>query len=438
MTGLKGGHAACLGVDARDGACVVVRAARLRGRLVLADGTPDAMASGCPAAAAMPVRDTVARWVEAPFASFRKTRRVLPTLLDVGLPFALEQCCMSTAALERGAEGTTRALAVVARHADVDRRLEALRARNVNPDVLDHEGLALWTQSLRERPPAAGDPDLRIVADYDASRTVLALGRGARFLGAYTARAGDAAALDRLLRAGTRGAPEPALWIRTGPRAEDGGGPDAAWAGPVWTAERPAAFLARALATRALTSGPYPVNLRTGARAHPARLARMRRAGRRAAGLVLAAGLILLGAAWGAGHAARRAEADIDRAFRARVDALAGYPVAARRADAIRLVRQEVAARAARDAPFLAPFAPSLLDLAAAAARTAEHDGLDLRALTLGGDAVTVEGTAPTWEGMDALRDLFAAAGYAVRLERDEALLDERVVFTVMPDAESN
>jgi hypothetical protein len=63
MTGLKGGHAACLGVDARDGACVVVRAARLRGRLVLADGTPDAMASGCPAAAAMPVRDTFARSV---------------------------------------------------------------------------------------------------------------------------------------------------------------------------------------------------------------------------------------------------------------------------------------------------------------------------------------------------------------------------------------
>jgi hypothetical protein len=435
MTGLSGGRAACLGVDARDGTCCVVRAAHARGRVVLADATLEAVTPDARVAAALPVRDAVTRWVEAPFASFRKTRRVLPALLDVGLPFALEQCCAATAALERSADGNARVLAVVARHADVDRQLDALRALNIDPDVLDYEGLALWTQGLRERPPAPKDPDLRVVAAYYPSRTVAAVGRRTRFLGAFTAPAGDTAALDRLLRARTRGAPESALWIRTGPGAENGPGPGPAWAGAVWTAEHPAAFLARALAVRMLTPGPCAVNLRSGARAHPARVRRERRATRQAAGFVLAAGLILLAAAWGAGHTARRAEAELDRAFRARADALAGYPVAARRADAVRLVRREVAARAAREAPFGEPFAPSLLDLAAAAARTAARAGLEIYALTLGRKTVTAEGTSPTWEGAEMLRNLVAAAGYAPRLERDEALIDERVAFTLKTDA---
>jgi hypothetical protein len=438
----RGGRNACLGVDVQDGRLVAVRGERVRGRVVLAEVAEDAARSGrLPCVAALAVREGFARWVQAPFASFRKARRVLPTLLDIQLPFPMETCRHIVAGMERAENGNARALAVVARTDDVDRRLAVCREAGVDPRALDYEGLALWTQSLRERPPAAGDPALRIVVALSRDRAALAVGRGARFLGAHAAPGGEGAAIARLLRAHAAPEGEGALRVWTGVGAGDAeavrrldGALAADWPGPSWTPDRPGAFLARALATRALLDGPWPCNLRVGDRAHPA-AARMERLGaRRAAVAVLAAGLLLIGAAWTVGTLGARREAAVDRDFRNLANALAGYPVAARRGDAVRVAREETAARVAKRRPLDAVFEPSLLDVLAGVARTAGEWDLDIHAIALTRDAVTVQGTAAAWEGGERLSRRLGDAGYAVTLRRDEALADERIPFTVSSD----
>ncbi|MCX6997673.1 MAG: hypothetical protein NTV49_11445 [Kiritimatiellaeota bacterium] len=99
---------------------------------------------------------------------------MLPSLLDVQLPFPLETCLYQFPVVRADAAGRIRALAVAARRTEIAAQLDRCRALDLDPVVLDHEGLALWTQSLVEIPLAP--PALRVVAYLGAFRTALAVG----------------------------------------------------------------------------------------------------------------------------------------------------------------------------------------------------------------------------------------------------------------------
>lgn len=433
----------CYAVDDASDPPLIVKAERRGGRVIFetlpgnAAWPPPAGGRDRVVAACLRSGESFLRRIQAPFPSPAKARKVFPTLLDIELPFPLEEC--ACAFLAPRAEGpVTEALAAGARLSAVRARLDALRARAMDPLILDQEGLALWTQSLRERPPDAAAADApRVVVSLGADRATLALGRGDKLFSAHAVRSDDHAHMARVLAGVFRDKPDVTLWFWCGAGAGDGRRPEALrarlaadWPGPSATHDAPAAFLARALATRALLPGPLRCNLRAGPLAHPALLARAAALSARAAALFLAGGLLLHAANIGWNSAVRRREARLDAAFAALRDALSGYRVeGAKGAYALRIVKERLDERLAAMAPFRRAFEPSLLRaMGAILAVGARHD-LQYEALTIEADRLAVSGTAGDWNKCEELAAALSALGYAVRLDRGAALDNARIPF---------
>ena len=442
----------CYGLDLQGDLGFVVRAERKRGRVEYRSVALDEMSAGgrlC--AGCVGARRSFARWVEAPFASLAKARRVLPTLLDLQLPFALEDCVYSFPCIKGEGDESTRALAVGARSLDVESVLEAFGAVGVDPVVLDHEGLAIWTQSLRELPVAeAGADVLRTVVFLGNDRATISVGRGEEFLASHGLETDDAARIRRLLvaqvetlhsRSGGGGEPlsQPRVqWVWTGPGAADGARVAALQeelgeegrARPT-VHEEPHFFLARALATRALVRGPLRCNLRSGALAHPAVTRRAGERARNGALLVLLSGLVLCAAAVGVQALAGRRESRLQEELTSLRDSLAGYHVTGKGEHGLKAVSEAVDERLTRMAPFVHALGPSLLATLTDVARAAGNRGLHVEVVALARDRVLIRGTAPEWRSCEELLAQVRRAGYAASLQRRDSPESERVPFTI-------
>lgn len=437
-------RAAC-GIDPRAGGALVVRGERARGAVRLAGATalddPRVVAdfaNGVPCVAAMPARAGFVRVLRAPFAARSKARKVYPTLLDLELPFPLETCIHEFVELPAPAgERSTRrsALAVGARREDMERCLAECRARGADPVRLEHEGLVLWSQSLREFPPAAnGEPAWRAVVRADAEDGVLVLGEHGRPRSAHGLRFAHLEAdINRLMLA-TVPAGTPVSWIWCG---SSGAGEARArlavtWPGPTRLPPEPEAFLARGLATAFLSPGPWNVNLRTAEFLHPAVRQRGRRR-RLAAGIaVLAAGLALLGAAWKADRMARAAEARVDARITAAASEVAGFPVVAKGAYALAAARQAADERRAALTPFLDAVRPIVSERMAILMREAAARDVRFGHIAADGSSVAATGDAGAWDTPDRLAARLQAAGVSARVEKREARTDDgRISFTL-------
>jgi hypothetical protein len=440
----------CYGVDCRADGIVVVRAERRGRRLHSAVLPPDrwpaaARAERAVTAASLSARESFAHWIETPFASLAKTRRVLPTLLDIRLPFALEDCvfCFLAAASSRTA---TRALAVAARQSAVEARLKSLADAGADPLILDQEGLALWTESLREAPPApgaaAGTP--RIVVWLSADAATLVVGAGMKFLGAHGVNPDDAGQVNRVLR---NHFPErlPAVeWYWAGPGAEDPARVAglrarlaADWPGPSTTHEQPNAFLARALAARALLPGPLRCNLRSGPFAHGALDQRLASLSARAAALFLLAGVLLAGSGFAWSAALNRREADLDRAFLSLRNDLAGYDAGPAKGEyALRIVRERLAGQKALFGPFARAFEASRLTVLGEMLRMAAGNDLRFEMLSVDDGKASASGTAGNWRQCEQLARSLRERGFEVRLERKPAPEGGRIPFQIVPGNE--
>ena len=226
-----------------------------------------------PIVAASPVRDCFARWVDVPLTPLRKGLRVLASALDVVLPFPIESCSYHVLCAMETPEGKTRALTVGAREEALYARLGTLATAGTPPLVLDHEGVALWTQGVVEHPPQ--EESLRGIVHLADQRAVLTIGRGQDLIATYALRPLAPATLNRLLNATLVDMPElkdaTIEWLWVGPlsgdpstlaplqaAAEEGG------KAAHLNNEAPETFLARGLATRALLPGPMRCNLLQG------------------------------------------------------------------------------------------------------------------------------------------------------------------------------
>lgn len=442
------GFKSCCGVDLQSTPPVFVKAERSRGGVTC---TPVPSAGDLPAVGALSPAESLTCLLDAPFASFRKAEKVFPTLLDVQIPFPLEECVY--AFLDPGSAAPTlepraRALAVAARLADVEKKVESFKTVNLDPLALDHEGLALWTQSLREKPPVTAPVSRpRIVVCLREDRWILALGLGDRYISSHVLRAGDTAQVSRILKARLQAEPTPGepppkpsaiQWAWTGPGAsnpalvrslEEALLKD--WPGSSWVHEKPETFLARALATRALLSGPLRCNLRAGPWTHPEMLRLSRRSARWILAAYLAAGLILCTANLYWSFAASRKESDLDREFKSLASRLAGYPMDIKGEQALKKVSDALTPQKEKLRPFMGPFEPSLVAVVGSLADIARQNDLRFETLTLARDKVSVSGTAGGWNRCEKLAESLRKAGYAVKLERKDALIDDRIPFTV-------
>jgi hypothetical protein len=264
-------------------------------------------------AAAMPAGEATLRWLQTPFRSRTKARRVLPSLLDIQLPFPVEECRCVYPRTEPSDDGSIRALAVAVRETDMARRLDRLGELGLDPTHLDHEALALWEGV--DGPDNVTSPEYRIVVYLSPDRVSMASGAGRRLVSAHGlrwsgARSDLSALLPRMahiLRSQCSDPDRPVVWWWTGPLAGrtdlvDEMERDLASRRAVrfvYT-EDPASHLARCLATRAMREDASGWNLRGGGWEHPSlRRKRDRRDVRQiVAGLGLGAMLIALNAGW--------------------------------------------------------------------------------------------------------------------------------------------
>lgn len=469
---------AALAVDLSGGRLRIGRSERLRGTLrheMLLDtalddteaararvaewapraGGPEVVVTAC-----LPVHECLTRWLRAPLASVAKAKKVLPSLLDIQLPFSVEDCVHLFPFIRRTAQGEVEALAVAARLSDVRRKLEALSALGAEPVILDHEGLALWSQSLLEQPPRG--PGRRVVAAVYSDHLALALGETGvggqgddRFIGAHSVRPVEAlwqaagqpstdpaiqrviSRIRQILQSQAPEAPSSVEWVWTGPGAEDAALLEELQHHLLELGEfsflrhaEPSSFLQRALATRALLGGAWPCNFRTGPLAHPAIERHRLRQSRRTSAAIAAAGLVLcgLGLAWPRVSENRKAN------VQAELEA-----VAARLAPDVRLIygqelrvtRQALQDRAGLSRPFLEAFEPSVASLLAEVLQTARTHGMSLDSLSFSADAVALRGAAADWDRCERLAEPFRRRGLHVVVERQDAGLDEKVHFTL-------
>ena len=223
-----------------------------------------------PTAVAMPARGSLAQWLAVPYASARKARKVLPTLLDIQLPFALDQCVHDFVSQGKTINGEFEALAVAARNQDVSAFLDSLATTSLDPDIIDHEGLTLWAHSLVEHPVDGQSRRERIIVYAGRERGTLVLGRGRRFLNAHALSLADSGTAKRLIRAAFGDAPTELEWLWVGPEAASDSVQqirvelEHSAAGEALMAAEPETFLARGLALRASQRDGMTVNFRSG------------------------------------------------------------------------------------------------------------------------------------------------------------------------------
>ncbi len=376
-------------------------------------------ASGVRCTCALPPSEGLAVPLEAPRLAAARRRTVLPGLLDLSLPFPLEQC--ACAFVEPPG---SRPVGLAVRHADLRRALEAWRRRGGDPERCVPLEWVLWNQALREHPVgngAAAEAGGRVVVLAAGERLVVVTGKGVAFGSAAAVRRDDPAALRRILAMAFGRSAQGLLCLCAGGDAQALAGELAALldpgSGAVQCVSSPGEFVARGLAWDGFADPEGRAQVRQPPFEHPAAVRRRRWRARRNRGLVLASALLLFGTSLGLRSALARREERQRALLAERLETVAGYPVATRGA---RAVAEAGAALEERLDPVVERFRqpgaeqvlPQILEAAAAAGVRLTHLALDGRAATLSGRAVA-PGAAEAFEGR------LRAAGLGVRLQRD-------------------
>jgi hypothetical protein len=436
---MRAGPFHAIGADFGGGRIVLAKAVRGRAARVVFRGEAgsreaaaaleevrrDVAAGRAFCAIAAPAGQTVFRRLAAPFASRRKMEKVWKSLLDVSLPFPVEDAaCAHAESRPEGGRAVVAAAAI--READLAAELERAEKAGLEATQADVAALALWSEQVLLKPPAREDAESFLVwVGLDCSLCLR--GRGTELLAAHAIRHPGAGEKEReellrkrlplLLAEG----PETASAWWAGPGAE-GAGAAERLAGllPAGSARRqavhakPGELLARALARRALEGSGE--NLRDGEALHPALRRRAERAEKRLAwgAIAAAAALVALNAAWGTALD-RRGRALKEEVHRVAAGIVGpGLQTGQERLMAERAVEKRDAAMA----PVRRSMAPDGAETALAELlEAAQGKGLEFSRLRLSSAGFSLEGTTTGPEGTGPLREALEAAGWRIQDE---------------------
>lgn len=440
----------CYAIDLDGDHPVIVRATRSRSSveyaILEANATvPQKLGSSTIVATALPVRESITRWISAPFASARKAERVLPALLDIELPFPVEDCACQFLSRQRIETGGTRTLAVAARHTQVRRTIELSKAAGGDPVIIDMEGVAAWTQSLREHPGTVRDDPtmVRLVVHLGASRASLIIGQGSEYRSSHSLGDDPARDMMRLLRIQFEQSPGEIDWRWAGCGATDPARVQAIqteletdWPGHHHVHSDSASFMARGIATRAVLPGPYRCNLRRGGLAHPLVARRTNLRSMKAAALYLICALLVCAANLGWRSAATSRESMLDRTLRDVATSAAGFPVAAKGEEALQIVKRARESSDVRAESLAKLFAPSLSQSMQTILRAAASNGLGVTTASFRPGNTDLSGEAPDWANCEAFISSLARVGLrATPSQRDDAGGVVRFLFSIHPDS---
>lgn len=429
-----------LGVSLREQTPVAVRAERsIFGRIRHAEVVwPPASAPGqngpvWKTAGCIGIQESLTLWLDTPLSSKRKVIRVLPSMLDVQLPFPLEDCCYSFIRFRRRKAGNgISVLAVAARRAAVQRCLDQYRAAGIDPLIIDHEGLALWQQSLSEHPPRSGTA--RVVAALEPDHIALVVGKGELFINAHSLQtpAGSGAVSEELFQRVRRilcaELPSGAAveWVFCGLLARQTALINSfhrllnnEWPGPCVIHQSPENFLPRALSARALENNRASCNLRQGELTHPAALAARRKHARLSALLLLLTGILLcvFNLAWQFIASSRFKDAQREIA-RLTAELAPGRAVTyGREAEEMRPVMQK---QLEDFSPLLNVFAEPLSIRMAAVINAGREAGLAFTRFAISREKITINGTAAGGSRSENLAEYLKNMGYNVVAEQEK------------------
>jgi len=409
-------------------------------------------------AACMPANQSFARWLHSPLKSVSKARKVLPSLLDIQLPFPIESCAYTFVTLKRNEDETVNALAVAARRKDIEKRLEQFRVTDLTPERIDHEGLALWALSLHELPIEKGAT--RIISYLGTTHSTLVIGQGIPedgtalpgFISAHSIRVGTedfngndarravkqfALRAQQVLRAQTHNNTS-VQWIWTGPGADEETAPaqlqrilQDVQETTFLKHKDATSFLARALAYRSLNSDSAYCNLLQQDLAHPKTHRRIGQLQARLASVLLAAGIFLTALAVTWQTILHKRETRIRNALGNVTEALTGLPAKATKGQEVILVTRALEEEANRIAPFQQVFSERLTELIGAILESAGANNIRIESLSIRKDSASVRGAADDWDHCEIIADLLKSRGFNVEINRHDAGADERVHFTI-------
>ncbi len=432
---------------------VILDQASLSGDLRTAPGITELQANliggNAQANAGIAAGEGFVRWLQTPFTSNSKAARVLPSLLDLQLPFPLEQCRYTFPKLDSGPDRKVRALAVAARETELSNRLDALRDVGIDPTLLDHEALALWEYAQSEWADTSG---YQLVAHLGPDRCTLVVGETGQFRSAHGLRTGLGDGIDpalqqqfcsrarHILRSQCTNTEAPIQLLWTGPGASD----DLTRAGleeslspdrqtTFLCPPQPQAALAKALASRAVSADADAWNLRSGALEHPAiAQARGRRTTRSAIAALIAGALLIVGnVAWQSVLKARNGQ--LQQQIVETASEISGIPAASLpRGQEVFAVKNQLAQGGAGIGdPFARMVEPGLSYALSESAQIAYQLQLSIAGFSAADGQFSVTGSAPTDRACQNYVKYLAGRDLTVTLESQPNRSDERIGFTI-------
>lgn len=378
-------------------------------------------------AAALPVHCASILTVTAPFASPSKARRVWPSLLDLQLPFAIEESVFSIVEAHPLPDGRTMAKAIVARRGPVRNLLERMSSSGATPNHLDFEGLALWSQSLHEKPNATLQYP-RIVASVSANRVTVVVGRGKQFETAFSAQGcllktaeagGMRNRIVRSLRAVLQPSDLSLSWFWTGSSLSNfqdiesvQSALEAELGAIRWQIhEDPDTFLARALARRALKPDVWPCSLMTGDLVPPIETELTAQRVRRASRLCFTAASLLLLLNGFASYQMARQDAISQETLTAAAQEATGASYVPPKFE-LQTVRTFAERRRTDRAPIERAFQPPLTDTVRSLAAAAEKDSIRMEQLDLSSEKAVISGWTDHTVTGASVREAMEERGY--------------------------
>lgn len=454
----------CYGLEAAASRIVLVRAQR-KGRSCSAESFTASMPPGdapflarmrkelesgqAVVVSALPVLDTFIRRLTAPFASARKAQKILPSLLDVQIPVPLEKCISQYMGLHAVAGGKISALGIAARKDDVRAHVARLSSFGMEPVVIDHEAVALWSASLRDV-PAAGD-ERRIILHVAESHTAVMLGSGHALATAHGFRAGldavlgDSAEssafwsrLEQVLRSqGMDPATSPARIALTGAGATKPNLesvvrtrlrlPETV----VFIAHKdPASFLAKAVAERALLGDESPCNFRQDDLAHPWIAVQDVGARRHVAIAAIAAGLVLIAASFGWTVWMKSRIDELQARVTTLATSLAG-DTRIPKGQEVLVAQRAITERAANLSPLSAHLSGARSSLLGIIFQAALANAVTFDQMTLRRSDLSLSGEAGSWDACEAIATALRGTGWKPMLERTGDPASERISFSI-------
>ena len=426
----------CYGVDIQGDSVVCIKAEKRMGKVVVSDEKLP-LTEDIPVCTAVSSWESVFRIITAPFSSFRKAKKVFPTLLDVKLPFALEDCQLRFVNLERTLDKKISASVVLIRKKDLLKNIGDWNKFSINPIIVDHEGLAIWDQYMREG-EIRDSPKLHIVIYAGEDRAFVVAGYGRQIQGIHaisvTLPVSD---IKRILRTYCNENKRNILCLLTGPIANDTRFSSLSTelsdfkSVEVKVMKDPEKFLAKSLAVRGVLKGEYKCNFREGDFVHPIVVKKNERKFYTGVISMLISGLVMLGLAFAGQLFMSKQLRSINEKIGKMLDEIAGYHVEAKGEHGVKVAKEAFLQRREKMKFLLIPFEKNNIDLLSEVISNADEAGITIDTLNIETNKIEILGSASLWDSPQLILTQIGRWGYNARIERKDAGADERIPFKI-------